>query len=686
MRPAFRRHIAAAASLALLATPLALTQTNQHQNGPETNLHNAKIEHLIQHLQKTAYIRETAVSPNGKMILWEQGGQDSSKIFIAPLTNPSAATTISACSTTQQGSAEQAAWSPDSKQIAFFSDCTPDHINAVFIVSTHNNRPRKLATLDGYAHALAWAPNGKTLSFIYVKGAKGPVNALAPTHLVGVIGEEKARDQRIATVSAHGGPIQQITPAGLYIYEFHWAPNSSKLTYVAAPLPGDDNWWTAKLYTQTPTGKPQAILDPGAVSGPLHGLQIAVPRFSPNGKQIAFIGGLMSDQGVTGGDLYIIPASGGQPRNVTPGTHLTVSWIHWQSSSPARDTFIVTTISAGAPSIQRLDLSGDTYHFQPLMTEPESIGNGHLLNGVSLSSNGKVAFIGSSFSSAPEVYAGTLGEPLTTFTHINSHLKPAWGKAESVKWTNEGFHVQGWLLYPANYNPNKHYPLIVYVHGGPSYANMPHWPYAGYGPVPFSALGYFVLMPNPRGSYGEGEKFTQANRRDFGYGDLRDILAGVDAVEKRLPVDNNRVGITGWSYGGFMTMFAITQTHRFHAAVAGAGLSDWKSYYGENSIDQWMIPFFGASVYDDPAVYAKSSAINFIKNAKTPTLVVVGANDAECPAPQSFEFWHALKTLGVPTQLVVYPGEGHGFYKPADRVNVLERALAWFQHYMPAQN
>ncbi len=115
----------------------------------------------------------------------------------------------------------------------------------------------------------------------------------------------------------------------------------------------------------------------------------------------------------------------------------------------------------------------------------------------------------------------------------------------------------------------------------------------------FSALGYFVLLPNPRGSYGQGEAFTQANRKDFGYGDLRDILAGVDAVEAKYPVDANRVGLTGWSYGGFMTMFAVTQTNRFKAAVAGAGISDWQSYYGENSIDQWMIPYFGASVYDD---------------------------------------------------------------------------------------
>ena len=131
-----------------------------------------------------------------------------------------------------------------------------------------------------------------------------------------------------------------------------------------------------------------------------------------------------------------------------------------------------------------------------------------------------------------------------------------------------------------------------------------------------------------------------------------------------------------------MTMFAVTQTHRFRAAVSGAGLSDWLSYYGENSIDQWMIPYFGASVYDDPAVYAKSSPITYIKQVKTPTLVVVGERDGECPAPQSFEFWHALKTLGVPTELVVYEGEGHSFRKPENRVDVMRRALGWFNQYL----
>jgi dipeptidyl aminopeptidase/acylaminoacyl peptidase len=242
--------------------------------------------------------------------------------------------------------------------------------------------------------------------------------------------------------------------------------------------------------------------------------------------------------------------------------------------------------------------------------------------------------------------------------------------------------VQGWLLYPENYNPSLHYPMVVSVHGGPAGERSPAWPSAHFDMSVMAGLGYFVFFPNPRGSYGEGEAFTHANVKDFGGGDLRDILTGVDVVLTKVPVDKDRIGISGWSYGGYMTMWTVTQTHRFRAAVAGAGIADWKSYYGENSIDRWMIPYFGGSVYNTPEVYAKSSPIDFIKQVKTPTLVVVGEHDGECPAPQSFEFWHALQTLDVSTRLVVYPGEGHSFRQPRNQVDVLQQAIDWFNHYL----
>ncbi|MCU1261446.1 MAG: peptidase, partial [Bryobacterales bacterium] len=308
----------------------------------------------------------------------------------------------------------------------------------------------------------------------------------------------------------------------------------------------------------------------------------------------------------------------------------------------------------------------------------ESILSGDGDLSISLAKDGKTAaVVRTSWQRAPEVWAGSIGD-WQPKTHGNHSAHANWGEAKKLHWTSDGASVQGWLLYPKDYDPTRRYPMVVSIHGGPAGAKSPSWPLPGFDFSLLSAEGYFVLFPNPRGSYGQGEKFTAANVKDFGYGDLRDILAGVDEVLKTLPVDDKRVGIGGWSYGGYMTMWAVTQTNRFHAAVTGAGLSNWQSYYGQNSIDEWMIPYFGASVYDDPAVYAKSSPIAYIKNVKTPTLVVVGDRDGECPAPQSYEFWHALKTLGVKTQFVIYPNEGHRFHDPQHIEDLVKRTVGWF--------
>jgi dipeptidyl aminopeptidase/acylaminoacyl peptidase len=242
--------------------------------------------------------------------------------------------------------------------------------------------------------------------------------------------------------------------------------------------------------------------------------------------------------------------------------------------------------------------------------------------------------------------------------------------------------VQGWLRMPKDYDASKKYPLIVSVHGGPSWACTSKWDAGGMGGMTAaSLLGWFVLCPNPRGSFGQGEAFTQGDVRDFGNRDYHDIMAGVDAMLKQFPIDDKKIGIRGHSYGGYMTMWAETQTDRFAAAVAGAGLSDWQSYYGLNDIDEWMLPFFGASVYDDPAVYAKSDPIRFVKKVRTPTLLLVGDRDGEVPMEQSLEWYHALKSFKVPTELVVYPDEGHLFNKPADSRDYTLRMLQWFDDW-----
>jgi dipeptidyl aminopeptidase/acylaminoacyl peptidase len=571
---------------------------------------------------------------------------------------------------------DSVAWSPDGRHIAFLSDVeSPGQLQLYVVDSAPNAHAKQLTHFTGFLSRPQWSPDGKTIALLYIEHARrvaGPLAAETPD--VGVISETYT-EQRLALVDPATGNARQISPADMYVYEFDWSPDSSHLVFPASHGNGDDNWWIADVYSlDAASGAMREIL-------PNPKLQMANVRWSPDGRRIAFIGGLMSDQGVTGGNIFIIPAGGGTPRNLTRGMHQSASSFQWAADS---HSILFTGIVEGDTAINRLDVTNGS--ISEIWRDAQRVSASGYMPSVSLSRDATAsAVVRQSFSEPPEVWAGPLGD-WKRVTDVNAGLHPAWGKAVSLDWNTGIGNVQGWLVYPANFDSSKKYPMVVVVHGGPAAATLSGWPGRGSYYMALPAQGYFLLFPNPRGSYGEGESFTRANVKDFGYGDWTDILAGVDKAIQSAPIDPDRLGLTGWSYGGFMTMWGVTQTHRFRAAVAGAGLSDWVSYYGENKIDQWMIPYFGASVYDDPAVYAKSAPINYVKNVMTPTLMVVGQYDGECPAPQSLEFWHALETFHVPTRLVIYPNEGHGFVNPAHNRDVIRRTIDWFNEYLQPAN
>jgi dipeptidyl aminopeptidase/acylaminoacyl peptidase len=643
-------------------------------------------------LTRVAQPGGVALSPDGSLVAWTLRQHEGTTLHITTVADPDPAkeklvtpSGATSCSNTAP------VWSPDSTTLAYLSTCTGTKDEPgqeqIFLYNKSTGESRQLTHLKGNLQQLAWTPDNKQIGFLFVENATrsaGALDAMKPWN--GVIGEDGVEIQRIYLVSIASGKGQFISPEKLHVYEFTFNPVKDEVAYIAAPPPGENTWWIAKLYIDTPTpGDLKAILDPTNVAGPLHGLQIAVPRYSPDGKQIAFIGGLMSDQGSTGGDVWVVPSTGGQPTDITPNIDGTPTYLAWTGNDSlgfVEDRRGHTLITDYTVSSKKQDSSFDLGEV--------SLSGGAIKNAIGVSNRGLLAFVKSGFNAPPELFVmNGSTNALTQLTHLNTGAAAgsqdtSTSRTESIEWQNDGFHIQGWLTYPAHYDPAKKYPLIVTVHGGPSASTGARFSGGDRGGSSWAALGYFELQPNPRGSFGQGEAFTAANVKDFGYGDLRDILAGVDAAEKLVSIDDHRLGLTGWSYGGFMSMFAETQTHRFAAIVAGAGISNWQSYYGENSIDQWMIPFFGASVYDDPAVYAKSSAITYIHQAKTPMLIIVGDRDGECPAPQSFEMWHALKAEGVPTQLVIYPNEGHGFRDPAHIADRAKRTAAWFAKYMPA--
>ncbi len=661
------------------------------QSGAEAHPLRKQLAEIVREVSAVKEIPEAVLSPDGRRVAYsvEDTERGTEALFVVMLAQPGRPERVSVSGAGGEAGecrTGEPAWSPDGRELAFVSDCASKGQAQVYVSAMTQaggggllSAARPVTRLTGHVESPKWSPDGGTLALLFVDHAtRAPSPMAAGDALTGVIDDmQQQQAQRLVLVTSSTGVTRALSPAGLHVFEFDWSPDSRAVAYTAAPPPGDDNWYIAQLYRQgVSDAAGQVIYKPK--------LQMAVPRWSPDGRQIAFVAGLMSDEGATGGEIYVVPSTGGEARNLTPGRSSSPSWLRWLT--PGKMLF--TEYKGGSVSLSTLNLTdgrteqlweaGDTIHAGAeecsLSLVAKEGGTGEVT----------AALVRESWTAAPEVWAGPVGK-WAQVTEVNAGSKAGAGRVESVTWQSDNFHVQGWLLYPKPYDPAKSYPMLVSVHGGPAWIQTPRVAGLDFNANAFVNLGYFIFLPNPRGSYGEGEAFTAANRRDWGFGDLRDTVAGVDAVIGKVPVDPRRVGMLGWSYGGSTAMMAAGRTDRFGAVVAGAGASNLQSYYGQNQIDKWMLPYFGVSVYDDPAAYMHVSALTYVKQVKTPTLLLVGERDEEAPPPQSFEFWHALKELGVPTQLVVYPGEGHSFHSYEDRVDLMERAANWFATYMPAK-
>jgi len=669
-------YVAAAWGTALALSGLCVAPLGAAADAPSVDV-------ILDALNAVHPFSEVALAPDGKHLVYgsvstgKRGGADVdvSALWLVNAKDGSGAVRLTACpgaSCDEHG----AAWSADGSRIAFVTTDAQDQAQ-VAVADAGGRHVNILTRAHGPLDTPRWSPDGTRIAFLYAEGAPklpGPLNPLGRDSgdLAAAIHE-----QRLSVIPAAGGAARVLGPSDLNVYEYDWAPDGRRFAVIAAHGSGDDNWWVAELdLMDADDGAVRTLLKPS--------LQMASPRWSGDGKRIAYIGGLMSDETITGGDLYVLAEDGGAPIDLTPGLPASVHTFTWNGS---RSNIVATEFAAGEEVLASIDV--DARSQRELWRAAQMIWANNIMGftpgdtGISLSKDGRYsAVIRQSYVMPPEVETGPPGH-WRPITHANAHLPRVTGEVANISWKSAPYDVQGMLIAPPTIEPGKRYPLVVDVHGGPAFAHYPVFPTALESfDAALASHGYFVFKPNPRGSYGQGEAFTRANVKDFGGGDLRDVLAGVDAVVKIAPIDGQRVGITGWSYGGYVALWALTQTDRFKAAVAGAGLSDWLSYYGTNNIDTWMFPYFGASIYDDPDIYARSSPINFIKNVHAPTLLLSGDRDAEVPITQSYEYWNALRRLGIPTRFVVYPDEGHFFFKRSDQLDAMSRVVDWFDTYM----
>ena len=453
--------------------------------------------------------QQAEISPDGKRVAWVEalpgpGGAPSpnSAIYVADLSAPTTKKRITAGDGKAPHEEHDIAWSADSKQLAFLSDAPKAGQLQLFIIPVSEARPAKgpathkaaskqeaaaakqLTHIKGFLSGPGWSPDSKTIALLFTENATraaGPLVAETPDE--GVVSEDFL-EQRLTLVDVATAKLRQLSPADTYVYEFDWSPDGKQLAITSAKGNGDDNWYIAGLSTIDATsGEMRDVL-------PKPGMQIANPRWSPDGKTIIFIGGLMSDEPIPGGDVYATDATPGpmknSMKNLTPDSKSTATSLAWL---PKAEGILITGIDAGETFVARLTLAG---LMTPVWKGPETLAHGEFVPYVSLASDGTTtAVIRESFSNAPEVWAGPVGD-WKQITHVNASLQPEWGEAKSLHWTTSIGSVQGWLIYPLDFDPAKKYPLVVYVHGGPAWAYTPTWPSRWNYPFALPSRAIFV--------------------------------------------------------------------------------------------------------------------------------------------------------------------------------------------------
>lgn len=586
--------------------------------------------------------------------------------------------------TEENGTNQCPRWSPDSTRIAFLSDREDNGQRQIYVLGLDGGEGQALTDLRGQIEWPNWSPGGREIAFAFAEAATPPATPPAIPGADAHVIDAAPRYLRAYAVDLETRTMRALTPDGHQIHELAWSPDGQQLAVIATQ--GDatpSGWYTAQLYVidVSPHGAGTAL---GAMRqiGKAH-RQICAVTWSPDGEQIAYLTSIISDQPLWQGDVCIADVTSGQVRQITFGnTPMSFTKLDW--IDPER--IIYSARQLDGTSFGYLTVS--TREAQPLWSDYALISDWTVPH-ISLSANGRTfATVLERPDTPPQVFAGGLDAAAQPWKQISQfEYEPLQlGRVERTSWqTADGLEIVGHIVYPVGYTSGQRYPTFVQIHGGPAWSWLPH--YAVWWEWWYQYLaghGYLVLLPNIRGSAGRGTAYTEANVPDMGGGDWQDVLAGVDHVIDLGLADPERLGIGGWSYGGFMTAWAVTQTTRFKAAIMGAGIANWESYYAQNSIRDWQRVYFGSTPYQDPAAHRAKSPLTFIAQARTPTLILHGEEDHDVSLPQAHEMFVALRAMGVETQLVTYPRENHPILEREHQLDLLRRILEWCDRHIKA--
>ena len=657
----------------------------------------------------------TAISPDGSRIAYvvrEPLMEGPQSEYLSHIWMTHADGTTAAQWTRGEASAGSPQFSPDGAWLSFTSgrEGEGEAGSQVWALPLAGGEGRQLTQAEGSVGGYRWSPDGTRIAFLMRDPPTAEEKKAREEKRDVILVDRNYKFSHLYVVAIDPESDEPATPVRLTAGEFHvtgfsWAPDGGRIVFAhqvdprinTGRLSGDLSTTTVPdaagigeiLAARGAEGDEAEDSAEGADADPPAVGEVALlvggagiersPHWSPDGASIAYVSTGNQPEPIGLGDVYVMPAAGGEARQLdTPNRSASV--LGWSGDSS--ELLLLESLGTRR-HVLAVPADGGELRFI-------SYGDG-VVGSVALTDDAsRMAFTWQTTEEPWDVFVSpTNGYAPRRVTDVHADVpRPEMGSTQLVSWTStEGFEIEGLLTYPVGYEEGDRVPLILNVHGGPagvfsqSFTGSP----AAYMLQYFAQEGFAILRPNPRGSTGYGKDFRYANFQDWGYGDFRDLMSGVDHVIDMGVADPDRLLLMGWSYGGYMTSWAVTQTDRFVAASMGAGLPNLVSMTTTTDIQDYLVGHMGVEFWDDYERYERHSAMYHIANVVTPTQVIHGAEDLRVPFTQGQEFYRALDRRGVPTEMVVYPRTPHGPREPKFVMDVSERILTWFRKHLGSE-
>lgn len=612
-----------------------------------------------------------ALSPDGSMIAYtvrETKMDTEESSFLTHIWVAAADGSMNRQFTRGESSATNPQFTPDGKSLSFIS--SRDGERQVYTIYLDGGEAKQITNAKNGVNSFLWSPDGSKIAYTMTDPKSEERQRREREKMDVVIVDTDFQFSRLYVHDVESGESKALYADPIHASSFDWSPDGSTIVFDHQPTPKIDDRYEMNI-SIVPS-------DSGAVT-PLvmrEGTD-SDPVYTPGGNEVVFSshGGRLEGIGIQ--DLFIVSAEGGEPRPLAHTYDRNVSITGFDADGNLLISERRNTVSA----LYRVPLDGG----EPELITPE---NG-IYNQFAVNSGGnRVVFTFEDSDTPREIHYSDADRfsPQQVSAIFGDYTLPEYGKTELLTWTSyDGMEIEGLLTYPVGYQTGDRVPLILMVHGGPAGVYSQTWTGSGgiYAIQFFAEQGYALLRPNPRGSTGYGKEFRYANFQDWGYGDYEDLMSGVDLVVEMGVAHPDSLVEMGWSYGGYMTSWIVSQTDRFKAVSMGAGLSNLVSMVGTTDIPRYLTAHMGGPYWNgNMEAYERHSAVYFMDNVVTPTQIIHGSNDLRVPLGQGQEFYWALQEKGVESEMILYPRTGHGPTEPKFIADVSNQILRWFNHHL----